>query len=204
MDENEGLRARKQRQTREAIHRAAVRLATEHGPDTATVADISAAAEISPRTFFNYYPSKEDAIVGFRDDLPSDDELDAFSAAAGDALLRDVIDLLRCAFPPSDEETRTRRRALVKAHPTLLQRQWGRLVALEQRVGGAVATRMRRSTACEGLTDIDRAAQFLVMTASGMLRLAVADARTEPFNPDVPLRLDDDVTTLREVLLRFS
>src|SRR5690606_15633405 len=68
--ETEGLRARKQRATREAIHRAAVELALEHGPDGATVAAISDHANISTRTFFNYYPSKEDAIVGLHEGQP--------------------------------------------------------------------------------------------------------------------------------------
>lgn len=60
----DGIDRRKRRQAarRVEIRRAAVRLALEHGgPDAVTVEAISAAADISPRTFFNYFPAKDDA-----------------------------------------------------------------------------------------------------------------------------------------------
>ncbi|SHN14596.1 TetR family transcriptional regulator [Cryptosporangium aurantiacum] len=57
-----GLRERKKQATREAIGNAALRLALEHGPQNVRVDDIVAAAGVSPRTFNNYFSSREEAI----------------------------------------------------------------------------------------------------------------------------------------------
>jgi AcrR family transcriptional regulator len=58
-----GLRERKKQATREALREAALRLALEHGPDNVRVDDIAEAAGVSPRTYNNYYSSREQAIV---------------------------------------------------------------------------------------------------------------------------------------------
>ncbi|MEV7681991.1 TetR family transcriptional regulator [Streptomyces sp. NPDC088341] len=58
-----GLRERKKRATRAALAEAAVRLAAEHGAENVTVEAISEAAGVSPRTFFNYFDSHDDAFV---------------------------------------------------------------------------------------------------------------------------------------------
>ncbi|MEU1471670.1 TetR/AcrR family transcriptional regulator [Streptomyces sp. NPDC005761] len=58
-----GLRERKKQATREALREAALRLAVEHGPDQVRVEDIAEAAGVSPRTYNNYFASREQAIV---------------------------------------------------------------------------------------------------------------------------------------------
>ena len=54
-----GLRDRKKIKTREAIRREAMRLIEENGYANTTVEQIAEAAEVSPSTFFRYFPSKE-------------------------------------------------------------------------------------------------------------------------------------------------
>jgi AcrR family transcriptional regulator len=57
-----GLRERKKQETRQAIHVAAMQLFAERGFEATTIADIADAAGISPRTFFAYFPAKEEAV----------------------------------------------------------------------------------------------------------------------------------------------
>lgn len=59
-----GLRDRKKHQTRLDLCRAARRLVLERGLDATTVEDVAKAVGVSPRTFFNYYDTKLDAVVG--------------------------------------------------------------------------------------------------------------------------------------------
>jgi len=62
MEATGGLRERKKQRTREKIVEAAFEMFAERGFDGTTIADIAEAAEIAPRTFFSYFPSKDDVV----------------------------------------------------------------------------------------------------------------------------------------------
>src|ERR1700712_290223 len=59
-----GLRERKRQATSRSIQFAVLELIREKGLENVTVDDISKRADISPRTFFNYFDSKESAVMG--------------------------------------------------------------------------------------------------------------------------------------------
>jgi AcrR family transcriptional regulator len=98
-----GLRERKKQQTREKIARVALELFTERGYEHTTLADIADAADVSRRTIFSYYESKEDIL--FCDDSSLFEELEQRlkerppGATTFDAL-RDYISELD---PPAEE-----------------------------------------------------------------------------------------------------
>ncbi|HCN45248.1 MAG TPA: TetR family transcriptional regulator [Pseudomonas sp.] len=79
-----GLRERKKQQTRRAIHGAALRLLDEGGLENATVERICDAADVSARTFFNYYPSKAAAILGLPDRVIPPEVAERFRRAQGE------------------------------------------------------------------------------------------------------------------------
>lgn len=63
MTEELGLRERKKRERRRSIEAAALSRFEADGFDATTIDDIAAAADIAPRTFFSYFPTKEDAVL---------------------------------------------------------------------------------------------------------------------------------------------
>src|SRR5271166_1301008 len=85
------LRERKKLATRRSLRRTALDLVAERGFAHVTVDDIAAAADVSPRTFFNYFPSKEAALFGTDPDRASELRRRIVHQAPGEP----VLDALR-------------------------------------------------------------------------------------------------------------
>ncbi|MFI7705276.1 TetR/AcrR family transcriptional regulator [Nonomuraea sp. NPDC049480] len=93
-DDAMDLRARNKQATREAISHAALRLAIEQGPNglaLVRVHDIATAAGVSPRTYNNYFSSREEAICSFQADQSRRAGQALRSRPAGEPLAQAVI-----------------------------------------------------------------------------------------------------------------
>lgn len=88
-----GLRERKKQQTRRAIHEAAFRLIDERGLEATTVEQICVAAEVSSRTFFNYFSSKTAAALELPTPVITAESAARFRAASG-SLIDAIADLV--------------------------------------------------------------------------------------------------------------
>lgn len=143
-----GLRERKRRATKRAIQLAVLDLVAERGLDGVTVDEISRIADVSPRTFFNYFGSKEEAILGDAPVLSNEDAMEAFVAADGN-LLDDLVEVLISAGMKTldDSEMVGRRQKLVKQYPHLFAMRMASMRAFEEQIAGLVSRRLARQDA---------------------------------------------------------
>jgi AcrR family transcriptional regulator len=114
-------REQKKLLTRKALHDAARRLVLEHGVNAATVEGICAEAGVSPRTFFNYFPTKSAAALGLPDLTVSDEQRARFLAEPSGDLLLDVADLVAEVLTGAGDRLtdRAEKKALLVQRPEL-------------------------------------------------------------------------------------
>ena len=140
-----GLRERKRLATRRAIEFAALDLVAERGLDKVTVDEISRVADVSPRTFFNYFASKEAALVGDTPELPPEDLLVRYINAGRNASTFDGIgELVAVAWERAadDGELLLRRRDVLKAYPHLFAMRITAMHGFEDQIREVVSRRL--------------------------------------------------------------
>lgn len=141
-----GLRTLKKSRTREAMHRAAVELVAEHGSAKVTVEMIAEAADVSPRTFFNYWDSKDAAVLGLtpdRNGLAVELLRERPADERPEASLRAVV-MQMAALMPEDPSLRRAKRVAMDREPnlrlmsgrTMAHLQEGLVDVLEERMAG--------------------------------------------------------------------
>ncbi|MER7795064.1 TetR family transcriptional regulator [Streptomyces sp. NPDC097640] len=144
--QSEGLRDRRRRETRHDIHTAALRLVREHGFDKITVDMISAEAGVSPRTFFNYFPNKESALLPGPTEVPPAlaAEFVGAGAASPQEVLADVTRLLVREMTDNPPERTMMHDVfeLAGSHPAVLAALLARMEGFQKSIAGAVAQRM--------------------------------------------------------------
>ncbi len=139
-----GLRERKKLATRQALSWAAMRLAVENGLANVLVEDIAAAAGVSPRTYNNYFASKEAAICAIVADRAVLVRTVLAGRPAGEPLADAVLAAVMAPYdlpgdPDRDWVTRTR---LVLAEPALRGEFLKAMIAMERALAEGIAQRL--------------------------------------------------------------
>ena len=171
------LRERKKLACRRLLRRVALDLVAERGFANVTVEDIAEAAELSPRTFFNYFPSKEAALFGTTmtpgadvrerivHESPGAPALDVLRAVMITGAEQVADDLTELGGDPADW---LRRMRAVRNDPHLRAAHAARMANIERTVTEALAERLG--------TDPDRDPYpgLLCAVATGVFRTSMA------------------------------
>ncbi|MFF0183689.1 TetR/AcrR family transcriptional regulator [Streptomyces sp. NPDC005244] len=178
-----GLRDRKRAETRARIEVAAVELVLSDGLEEATVDAISERANISPRTFFNYFESKDAAVLGVRPKqadedvmtahLPIVDELDPVVA---------VIHLVMTTMGITESVEaglHRRRLEIIRRYPDIIGGQFAQLNArrdrLVEHISQILARRAPRGADTEPAPDARAHGDIVLALCAGAVRAAVLD-----------------------------
>lgn len=169
-----GLRERKKEKTRVAIQQHALRLFREQGYDATTVEQIADAAEISPRTFFRYFPTKEDVVLyDFLDPL----FIEAFKAQPADLspiqAFRNAFREVIMSLPPEQLALAKDRGVLIIGIPEVRARMLDEFTRTTRLFDEVVAQRVGRSVD-------DLAVRIFVGAVMGVVASAILAAAESP------------------------
>jgi len=183
----EGLRERKKRATRRALQLAALSLVAERGLDGVTTEEIAAAADVSSRTFFNYFPTKEDALVGADPELSTrlTGEFLARPRAESPLLALRVVFLTQAETIADNQPLWQLRQQVVQANPSLLP-----ALQTERHLAEAIAERT-------GSDPDDTYPALVAAVASAAMRTALQHCAATGFTRPVA----DVVTEIYDALM---
>jgi AcrR family transcriptional regulator len=189
---NVGLRERKKQKTRAQLTDAAFRLFGERGFDNTTIEDIVDEVEVSPRTFFRYFDSKEDVVIGFFDDIGEE--------------LREMLELRPAGEPPytavsealgsladmyeADEGRVVAAKRLSYDTPSIRARLLDKHARWENGLTEALAERIGVDP------DRDPRPRLIAAVALAAFSTAVGDWCTAGAKSDLHARVDDALTTV--------
>jgi AcrR family transcriptional regulator len=180
MNRQPGLRERKKQRTRETIARAAKELFVERGYPATTLPDIAEAADVSTRTIFAYFPSKEDILF---DDLER--MKDALAAAIterpdGKDALETVREFILASQQADDKSKLDAQLNLcITSDPTLRNHLRARIGQLEEVIRPAIAHDLNAP-------DDDTRAQLVAasLTAAFNLLAERGASKARPWTPE--------------------
>src|SRR6266536_604125 len=193
MSQQLGLRERKKQRTRETIARAAHKLFAERGYHETTLPDIAAAADVSTRTIFAYFPSKEDILFSEFPVMKEALEQALAERPEGEEALETVREFILSSHGIEKSEVEEQVGRCVENDETLRSHLRARIAQLEDVIAAAIAKDigapkddLRPHVVAASLT-----AAFIVLSERG-------GARPKPKSrADVAAQIDPVITFLR-------
>ena len=161
-----GLRERKKLRTRALIQKEAIRLFLERGFEATTIEEIAEAAEISPSTFFNYFPTKEEVVL--------QDELDPLILAAFNAqpegthpirALRDSMKTVFGQLTAEQDNVMRQRISLMSSTPALRSAMLTQFADLVDQIAELIAGRVGREPTDFAIRNLAGALLGVMMSA---------------------------------------
>ena len=179
-----GLRERQKRARREALIDATHRLVAEHGLDAVTVEAICDEAGVSVRTFFNYFETKDDAVLGHTPWQMESAAADQFVAGGPTGHLLEDMEALAASFlrdPHLDHARMARAFELAAHEPRLIARHLAWLEKHKGQLSEIVAKRLGPDSPASGYSAQTVSAALMFLVHATFLR-------TESSAADVPGR----------------
>jgi AcrR family transcriptional regulator len=159
-----GLRQRKQRETRERLKRAAMTLFLERGFEATTIDEIATAADMSRRSFFHYFASKEDVVAAWQEDAAAALVTEILARPADESMLTAAENAIATAIKRIDPTEAAAMSRLKRDNPALQARDQLKYEKLERALAEGLAQRSGRKS--------DRLkARLVAMIATGAMRV---------------------------------
>lgn len=180
-----GRQELKKQATHAAVVEAAVRLVAEHGVDKVTVDKIAAKANIVQRTFFNHFPTKEQALVAATGDSSADFNAAFRARPPGESVLQALRGALFEVFDRTKAMDPVRAKALraIRTSPALMPYQLALLAKQEHDLADAIRERVTGG----GRVEIDPLYPEVCAAAAGAaLRVVLNRWLTTWVGPDTP------------------
>jgi len=193
MTQQPGLRERKKQRTREAIVRAAHQLFVERGYQTTTLPEIAAAADVSTRTIFAYFPSKEDILFSELDEMKDALARAVAERSEGQDALEVVREFILSSQQAEKNELDAQLHFCITSVPTLRSHLRARIAQLEDVIAPAIANDLGTS-ANDPRTQLVAAS----LTAAFNLLAEQGASKARPWTPEeLAAQVDPVFTFLR-------
>ena len=162
-----GLRERKRADTHARIQTEAMRLFLERGFDATTLDDIAAAADVSRRTLFHYFASKEEIVLSTKADFP-DQVVAAINRRPAEEPLLDMVENAFIDMSARHQSAQGLALArLIRDTPALSAGDNAKYERVERALAAALAAR-------KGLSDTDIECRVTAATAIAVMKLTLA------------------------------